>query len=174
SFIFWDDQSWKKNCYCQALSVFNYESFSQIMIPTSKPTSHCSNILSKSQPVKWPLIFWEDQQRSQRIQTDIASSKAMFLNKTPAFANGSTRFLVLYLIKSRSKKTPLKHLDWNPKEDPDGFTFHLSFTIIKSSNKTQKDNDAPPFTFFMWIPIKQTTGNFVEEIFEVKGVRILT
>ncbi|KNZ64096.1 hypothetical protein VP01_10677g1, partial [Puccinia sorghi] len=60
-------------------------------------------------------------------------------------------------------------LEPNFKEDPEGFTCHLSFTISNFSNKPQKNNDASPFTFFMWIPIKQTTGNFFEENFEVKG-----
>ncbi|KNZ63195.1 hypothetical protein VP01_11756g1, partial [Puccinia sorghi] len=50
-----------------------------------------------------------------------------------------------------------------------GFTCHLSFTISNFANKPHKDNDASPFNFVMWIPIKQTTGNLVEENFEVKG-----
>ncbi|KNZ44281.1 hypothetical protein VP01_9317g1 [Puccinia sorghi] len=54
-----------------------------------------------------------------------------------------------------------------------GFTCHLSFTIANFSKKPHKDNDASPFKFFMWIPIKQTTGNFVEENFEVKGGEFL-
>ncbi|KNZ49551.1 hypothetical protein VP01_4943g1 [Puccinia sorghi] len=74
-------------------------------------------------------------------RTDISSSKAKFLNKTPSLKN----------------------------EDPDGFTCHLSFNISKFSNLPHKDNDASPFTFFMWIPIEQATGNLVEENFEVKG-----
>ncbi|KNZ60428.1 hypothetical protein VP01_15567g1, partial [Puccinia sorghi] len=32
------------------LSILNYRSFSQITIPTSKPTSHFSNSLSEYQP----------------------------------------------------------------------------------------------------------------------------
>ena len=59
------------------------------------------------------------------------------------------------------------------KEDPEDFTCHLSFTISNFAKKTHKDNDASPFTFVMWIPIKQTTGNLVEENFEVKGGEFL-
>ncbi|KNZ63117.1 hypothetical protein VP01_1186g5 [Puccinia sorghi] len=84
------------------------------------------------------FIFWDGKRdkMSQRIQTDIASSKSMFLNKTPSFTNGSTWFAVLYLMN---------------------FTCHLSFTISKFANKPHKDNDASPFKFLIWIPIKQTT-----------------
>ncbi|KNZ45172.1 hypothetical protein VP01_8415g1, partial [Puccinia sorghi] len=64
---------------------------------------------------------------------------------------------------------PPPGLEPNFKEDPNAFTFHLSFTISNFANKPHKENDASPFTFFMWIPIKQTTGNLVEENFEVKG-----
>ncbi|KNZ48153.1 hypothetical protein VP01_5873g2, partial [Puccinia sorghi] len=60
-------------------------------------------------------------------------------------------------------------LEPNFTEDPEGFTCHLSFTISNFSNKPHKDNDSSPFTFVMWIPIEQTTGNLVEEKFEVKG-----
>ncbi|KNZ47396.1 hypothetical protein VP01_6428g1, partial [Puccinia sorghi] len=186
------------------LSVFNYGSFSQITISMSHPTSHCSNSLLKSQPVKWPPIFWEDQQRSQRIQTDIASSKAMFLNQTPSWANNSIE-LVDYLGEKKgsiyrvndAEKISAADFSWwkfylvsgplfdefiNPhnslkspglesnfKENPDGFTCHLSFTISNFANKPHKEDDFSPFIFFMWIPIKQTTGNLVEENFEVKG-----
>ncbi|KNZ50446.1 hypothetical protein VP01_4422g3, partial [Puccinia sorghi] len=61
------------------------------------------------------------------------------------------------------------HSRSNFKEYPDGFTCHLSFSISNFGNKPHKENDASPFTFVMWIPIKQTTGNLVEEKFEVKG-----
>ncbi|KNZ56837.1 hypothetical protein VP01_2305g2, partial [Puccinia sorghi] len=40
----------KNHFFCKVLSVFNYGSFSQITIQMSKPTHHCSNSLSESQP----------------------------------------------------------------------------------------------------------------------------
>ncbi|KNZ47933.1 hypothetical protein VP01_6032g1 [Puccinia sorghi] len=69
--------------------------------------------------------------------------------------------------KQHNLKAP--GLEPNFKEDPDGFTCHLSFTISNFSNKPHKDDDASSITFFMWIPIKQTTCQFVGENFEVKG-----
>ncbi|KNZ64135.1 hypothetical protein VP01_10628g1, partial [Puccinia sorghi] len=58
-----------------------------------------------------PSFDSQSLERLQRIQMDITSSKAMFLNKKPSFANSSTWFPVLYFMKSRSNKMPLKHLD---------------------------------------------------------------
>jgi len=57
----------------------------------------------------------------------------------------------------------------NFKEDPEGFTCHLSFTISNFANKPHKDSDSSPFSFVMWIPIEETTGNLVEDNFEVQG-----
>ncbi|KNZ59749.1 hypothetical protein VP01_166g11 [Puccinia sorghi] len=110
-----------------------------------------------------------DQQRLQRIQTDIASSKAIFLNKTPSLANISTLFPVLYLMKSRSNTIPLKHLDWNPTSKKILIVLLAIYTSLSPTlpkNKHHKDNNASPFTFVMRIPIEQTTGNLVEENFE--------
>ncbi|KNZ58562.1 hypothetical protein VP01_1905g4, partial [Puccinia sorghi] len=46
----------------------------------------------------------------------------------------------------------------------------VSFPFISNfANLPHKNNDYSPFTSFMWIPIEQTTGNLVEENFEVKG-----
>ncbi|KNZ43920.1 hypothetical protein VP01_970g3 [Puccinia sorghi] len=73
------------------------------------------------------------------------------------------------LVKKKHNVLGPPGLEPNFKEDPDGFMCHLSFTISKFANKPHKDNYASPFTFFMWIPIKQTNGNLVEENFEVKG-----
>ncbi|KNZ46861.1 hypothetical protein VP01_6897g1, partial [Puccinia sorghi] len=60
-------------------------------------------------------------------------------------------------------------LEPNVKEDPNGFNCHLPFTISNFDNFPHKEYNASPFTFVMWIPIKQTTGNLVEDNFEVKG-----
>ncbi|KNZ63019.1 hypothetical protein VP01_11987g1 [Puccinia sorghi] len=50
------------------------------------------------------------------------------------------------------------------KQDPDGFTCNLSFTISKFATKPHKEDDAP-FTFFMWIPIEHTTCNLGVNLF---------
>ncbi|KNZ62695.1 hypothetical protein VP01_1234g2 [Puccinia sorghi] len=100
-------------------------------------TSHCSINLSASQPVKWPLICWEDVYSGM--------------------AKGIQRVLRNW------------HDGYSSKEDPTGFTFHLSFTISNCANLPHKDNNASPFTFVMWMPIKQTMGNLLEYKFEVQG-----
>ncbi|KNZ44161.1 hypothetical protein VP01_944g5, partial [Puccinia sorghi] len=140
------------------IRFFNHFTPFQLWILLSNHDTNVSaNISLLKQPIRIPnsqmaldMLIRCKQQRLQRIQMDIASSKAMFLNKTPSLA-----------------KAP--GLEPNFKEDPDGFTFHLSFTISNFANKPHKDNDASPLTFFMWIPIKQTTSNLVEKNFEVKG-----
>ncbi|KNZ64568.1 hypothetical protein VP01_10149g1, partial [Puccinia sorghi] len=88
-------------------------------------------------------------------------------------------------VKQKNNALEAPVLEPNFKEDPNGFTCHLSFTISKFANLTveffdgrsqryffedikdrqiistltHKDNNASPFTFVMWIPIEQTTGN---------------
>ena len=55
------------------------------------------------------------------------------------------------------------------KDDPDGFTCHLSFTIGNFANLPHEDTDASPFSFVMWIPIKEDTGDIIESNFQVRG-----
>ncbi|KNZ49871.1 hypothetical protein VP01_4731g1 [Puccinia sorghi] len=135
-------------------------------------------------PVKWPCkdgrerisllglhalyilgicIVWDGERdmKKHRNWHNGYSSKAMFLKKTPSLENGSTQFLVLYLMNSRSNTMPLN------------FTCHLSFTISNLSKKERLDNDASPFIFLLWIPIEQNTVNLLKENFEVKGGQFL-
>ena len=72
-------------------------------------------------------------------------------------------------VKKQHNALHAPGLEPNFKEDPNGFTCHLSYTISNFANLPHKDKDASPFTFVMWIPIDQTTGNLVEDNFEVQG-----
>ncbi|KNZ51589.1 hypothetical protein VP01_3896g1 [Puccinia sorghi] len=55
------------------------------------------------------------------------------------------------------------------KEDPNCFTYHLSFIIPKFPKLPHKDNDASPFKFVIFTSIEQTTGNWVDDKFELQG-----
>ncbi|KNZ63931.1 hypothetical protein VP01_10837g2, partial [Puccinia sorghi] len=72
----------------------------------------------------------------------------------------------LYLMKSRSNTMPLKHLDWNPTSKKILAVLLAIYPSLSPNLPKNEDNDASPF---IWIPIKQTTCNLVEEKFEVKG-----
>ncbi|EFP93696.1 uncharacterized protein PGTG_19665 [Puccinia graminis f. sp. tritici CRL 75-36-700-3] len=47
--------------------------------------------------------------------------------------------------------------------DPDGFTCHLSYTFRQFANTPHKDDDASPYSFAMWLPIDQNSGDLIEE-----------
>ncbi|KNZ51394.1 hypothetical protein VP01_3973g8 [Puccinia sorghi] len=72
-------------------------------------------------------------------------------------------------VKQQHNAIETPGLEYNFKEDPNGFTCHLSFNISNFAKLPPKANNASPFKFVMWIPIKHITGNLVEENFEVKG-----
>ena len=72
-------------------------------------------------------------------------------------------------VKQQHNALNAPGLEPNFKEDPNGFTSHLSFTISNFANTPHKDDDASPFSFVMWIPIDQTTGNLIEKDFAVQG-----
>ncbi|EFP79132.1 uncharacterized protein PGTG_05453 [Puccinia graminis f. sp. tritici CRL 75-36-700-3] len=47
--------------------------------------------------------------------------------------------------------------------DPDGFTCHLSYTFRHFANTPHEDDDASPYSFAMWLPIDQNSGDLIEE-----------
>ncbi|KNZ46070.1 hypothetical protein VP01_7586g1, partial [Puccinia sorghi] len=180
----------KKSLLLSILSGFNHGSFSQITIKMSQPTSHFSNSLSESQlqngyeeaskigitgiaakVAKDPDGYCKLQSHVPEQNTFIL--KQFYLVSGPLFYEVKKQHNALGAPGLEPKKQHnalgAPGLEPNFKEDPDVFTCHLSFTISNFSKKPHKDYNSSPFTFVMWIPIKQTTGNFVEENFEVKG-----
>jgi hypothetical protein len=51
--------------------------------------------------------------------------------------------------------------------DPNGFTCHLSYTLRHFENTPHKDDDTSPYSFAMWLPIDQNSGNLIEEDLDV-------
>ncbi|KNZ45083.1 hypothetical protein VP01_8505g1, partial [Puccinia sorghi] len=82
--------------------------------PPRQEKNHCY-CQRLSQHLIYQTVYQNpNQSNGTQYAGKMYSLGSMFRKKIPPLANSFTRFLVLYLMKSRSKKMPLKHLDWNP------------------------------------------------------------
>ena len=69
----------------------------------------------------------------------------------------------------KEKAPSFSDVFFDPQEDPGSFTSHLSYTMGNFSNESHLDNDASPYTFVMWIPINEKSGELIENSFDVKN-----
>ncbi|KNZ52889.1 hypothetical protein VP01_340g9 [Puccinia sorghi] len=190
SFILWADQSWKNIIEVFKFYPFStlgpslkaeYQSLSQNHIAQS--TYQNPNQLNGPQytgntySLGWRKLyesssqigttgiaakFEKDPEGYFQLQTHFHEQKHFIGNK---FCSVSGALFDEFKKKHNSPNAP--GLEPNFKEDPNGFTCHLSFSMSNYSNLLHKGDDTSPFTFFMWIQIEQTTGNLVEDKFEV-------
>ncbi|KNZ49258.1 hypothetical protein VP01_5115g1, partial [Puccinia sorghi] len=148
----------------------------QIWILLSKPNTNISaKITLLTLPIKIKIsqmghniwgrcIVSKDPERYHQLQ-NLLTEQNTFIGKQ--FYSISVPLFDEVKQKHNALNEP--GLEPNFKEDPNGCTCHLSFTISSLANLNHKDYDSSPFTFFMWIPIKQTMGNLVEDSLEVQG-----
>ncbi|KNZ52608.1 hypothetical protein VP01_3502g6, partial [Puccinia sorghi] len=156
------------------LPVFNYGSFSQITIPTSKPPSHCSNSLTESQPrygeaskigtTGIAAKGSKDLEGYLHLQTHVPKQNTFIVKQFYSIS-----YPLFDEVKQQHNALNEPGLEQNFKEDPNFLKCHLSFTTSNVSNLTHKEDDASPFIFVIWIPIKQKTCKLVEDKFEVHG-----
>ncbi|KNZ60410.1 hypothetical protein VP01_1558g3 [Puccinia sorghi] len=153
------DQSWKK-----IIAVVKFYPFST-MDPSLK--AQCANISAKISLLNLPINIQISQighnmlgrcivldverdmkaplKLARRLQTHVHEQKNFIAKKLYSIS-----FPLSNEVKQQHNALKAPGLGPNFKED-------------------LNDDDSSPFTFFMWIPIKQTTGNLVEDNFEVQG-----
>ncbi|KNZ59907.1 hypothetical protein VP01_1645g5 [Puccinia sorghi] len=154
SFIFWADQSLKK-----IIAIVKFYLFST-MDPSLKSRYQClsQHLIAQStyQNPNQSIKNWHNRYSSKGCKG------SSWISLAPKPCSQKNTFM-----GKRFYSAP--GLEPKFKEDPDGFNYDLSFTISNFANLPHKDDNTSPFTFFMWILVKQTTGKLVEKSFEVKG-----
>ncbi|KNZ49144.1 hypothetical protein VP01_5188g2 [Puccinia sorghi] len=71
------------------------------------------------------------------------------------------------IIYEEASKIGITGIAAKVSKDPDGYCKLQSH--VPEQNMKSRSYDASPLTSVMWIPIKHTIGNLVEENFEIKG-----
>ncbi|KNZ61618.1 hypothetical protein VP01_13786g1, partial [Puccinia sorghi] len=118
SFICWADQSWKK-----IIAIVKFYPFST-MDPSLK--SQYQHLIAQTAYQNYNYSKgpqYAGKMYSSKVlkgQTDIASSKAYFLNKTTSLVNGSTWFPSIFdEVKKQHNSLGAPGLETKFKEDPD-------------------------------------------------------